>query len=76
MPDNRVLDATMTELEDRGLVGWDKAVNRYDLHPIVYSVVWQALSARARQDMYAALTAISTRCRDHRHGRMWNASKT
>ena len=53
--DDRALDATMTELEDRVLVGWDKAVNRYDLHPIVYSVVWQALSARARQDMYAAL---------------------
>ena len=53
--DDRVLDTTLTELEDRGLVGWDKAANRYDLHPIVRSVVWQALDARARRDIYGAL---------------------
>jgi hypothetical protein len=32
--DARSLDIVLTELEDRGLVGWDKAANRYDLHPI------------------------------------------
>ena len=53
--DDRALDATLTELEDRGLVGWDKAANRYDLHPIVRGVVWQALDARARRDIYGAL---------------------
>jgi tetratricopeptide (TPR) repeat protein len=53
--DDRALDATLTELEDRGLVGWDKAANRYDLHPIVRSVVWQALDAHARQGIYGAL---------------------
>jgi tetratricopeptide (TPR) repeat protein len=53
--DDRALDATLTELEDRGLVGWDKAVNRYDLHPIVRGVVWQALNAHARRDIYGAL---------------------
>jgi tetratricopeptide (TPR) repeat protein len=53
--DDRALDATLTELEDRGLVGWDKAANRYDLHPIVRAVVWQALDARAQQDIYSAL---------------------
>ena len=53
--DDRALDATLTELEDRGLVGWDKAANRYDLHPIVRGVVWQALNARARRDIYGAL---------------------
>jgi tetratricopeptide (TPR) repeat protein len=53
--DDRALDATLTELEDCGLVGWDKAANRYDLHPIVRGVVWQALNARARQDIYGAL---------------------
>ena len=31
--DERELDAVLTELEDRGLVGWDKRANRYDLHP-------------------------------------------
>ena len=29
------LDRILTELEDRGLVGWDRRANRYDLHPIV-----------------------------------------
>src|SRR5262249_48659534 len=53
--DDRELDATLTELEDRGLVGWDKAANRYDLHPIVRGVVWQALDSRARRDIYSAL---------------------
>jgi tetratricopeptide (TPR) repeat protein len=53
--DDRALDTTLTELEDRGLVGWDKAANRYDLHPIVRSVVWQALNAHARRDIYGAL---------------------
>ena len=47
--DDRALDVTLTELEDRGLVGWDKVANRYDLHPIVRGVVWQALDARARR---------------------------
>jgi tetratricopeptide (TPR) repeat protein len=53
--DDRALDAILTELEDRGLVGWDKAANRYDLHPVVRSVVWQAVDARARQDIYGDL---------------------
>ena len=53
--DDRALDAMLTELEDRGLVGWDKAANRYDLHPIVRGVVWQVLDARARRDIYGAL---------------------
>jgi hypothetical protein len=29
----RELDEVLTELEDRGLVGWDKRANRYDLAP-------------------------------------------
>jgi tetratricopeptide (TPR) repeat protein len=53
--DDRALDATLTELEDRGLVGWDKAANRYALHPIVRGVVWQTLNARAQRDIYGAL---------------------
>ena len=53
--DAPALDATLTELEDRGLVGWDKAANRYDLHPIVRGVVWQALDTRARRERYGAL---------------------
>jgi tetratricopeptide (TPR) repeat protein len=56
-PDENALDAALTELEDRGLLGWDKRANRYDLHPIVRGVVWSGLEERARQDVYKALHA-------------------
>lgn len=46
------LDAALTDLEDRGLVGWDKQSNRYDLHPIARGVVWHTLSADARHDIF------------------------
>src|SRR5690606_16506949 len=43
------LDATLTDLEDRGLLGWDKIANRYDLHPIVRGVTWEALEEGGKQ---------------------------
>jgi len=51
----QTLDQILTELEDRGLVGWDRRANRYDLHPIVRGVVWAALADNARQDVYSQL---------------------
>jgi tetratricopeptide (TPR) repeat protein len=53
--DERELDKVLTELEDRGLVGWDKRANRYDLHPIVRGVVWSGLNEDARRGIYASL---------------------
>ncbi|MBI5387149.1 MAG: DUF4062 domain-containing protein [Verrucomicrobia bacterium] len=52
---DHALDLILTELEDRGLVGWDKKANRYDLHPIVRGVVWQALDGQSRKGIYADL---------------------
>ena len=49
------LDAVLNELEDRGLVGWDKRANRYDLHPIVRGVVWSGLGDDARRGVYTSL---------------------
>ncbi|GAB6141579.1 hypothetical protein JCM14076_23080 [Methylosoma difficile] len=49
------LDQILTELEDRGLVGWDRRANRYDLHPIVRGVVWAALADNARQEVFSQL---------------------
>jgi tetratricopeptide (TPR) repeat protein len=49
------LDRILTELEDRGLVGWDKKSNRYDLHPIVRGVVWQTLDGQSREGIYSDL---------------------
>jgi tetratricopeptide (TPR) repeat protein len=53
----RELDKVLTELEDRGLVGWDKRANRYDLHPLVRGVVWSGLSDDARRGVYTTLHA-------------------
>jgi tetratricopeptide (TPR) repeat protein len=49
------LDQSLTALEDRGLLGWDRRANRYDLHPIVRGVVWSGLDAAARSDIYGSL---------------------
>jgi hypothetical protein len=51
------LDEVLTELEDRGLVGWDKRANRYDLHPIVRGVVWSGLGDDTRRSVYTSLQA-------------------
>ena len=51
------LDRTLTELEDRGLIGWDREANRYDAHPIVRGVVWQQTSSKDQQAVYTALEA-------------------
>lgn len=53
--DDLALDEVLTELEDRGLLGWDKQANRYDLHPIVRAVVWATLAADAKQGLYREL---------------------
>jgi len=55
--DERELDGVLTELEDRGLVGWDKRANRYDLHPLVRGVVWSGLGDDARRGVYTSLHA-------------------
>ena len=54
-PDEKRLDAALTELEDRGLLGWDRRANRYDLHPIARGVVWNRLDEAARQGVYTHL---------------------
>ena len=51
------LDSGLTELEDRGLLGWDRRSNRYDLHPIVRGVTWHGLDEAARNDVYSTLEA-------------------
>jgi hypothetical protein len=55
--DERELDKVLTELEDRGLIGWDRRANRYDLHPIVRGVVWSGLGDDARRGVYTSLHA-------------------
>ncbi|HEV2961195.1 MAG TPA: DUF4062 domain-containing protein [Candidatus Angelobacter sp.] len=49
------LDVSLTELQDRGLIGWDRRANRYDLHPVVRGVAWASIGAPAKQDLYTDL---------------------
>jgi len=49
------LDTALAELEDRGLLGWDRRANRYDLHPIVRGVVWSSLDENTRHTTYGSL---------------------
>ena len=51
----RELDQSLTILEDRGLLGWDRRANRYDLHPIVRGVVWGRLDEALQCDIYNSL---------------------
>lgn len=51
------LDHALTELEDRGLIGWDREANRYDAHPIVRGVVWQLADLKDQRAVYTALEA-------------------
>jgi tetratricopeptide (TPR) repeat protein len=56
-PHERALDQSLDYLEDRGLLGWDRRANRYDLHPIVRGVVWGGVDQSARQGVYGVLQA-------------------
>ena len=49
------LDSVLTDLEDRGLLGWDRRANRYDLHPVVRGVVWSGLDDVRRRAYYGQL---------------------
>ena len=51
------LDKALTELEDRGLIGWDREANRYDAHPIIRGVVWQLAGKADQEAVYGALEA-------------------
>jgi tetratricopeptide (TPR) repeat protein len=48
--DETELDVALTQLEDRGLLAWDRQTNRYDIHPIIRGVVWGTMDNRARHN--------------------------
>ena len=55
-PSENALIAILADLEDRGLLGWDRRANRYDLHPLVRGVTWSGVGKQARQGIYQALS--------------------
>ena len=54
----RNLHVGLSELEDRGLLQWDRVTNRYDLHPVVRAVAFEDMPDDERS---STLTSI----RDH-----------
>jgi GTPase SAR1 family protein len=44
LSDESALDPVLNDLEDRGLLAWDRRRNQYDLHPIVRGVILSQLS--------------------------------
>lgn len=56
-PDEITLDVVLSDLENRGLVGWDRRGNRYDLHPVVRGVAWSGLDPRAKEGIYESLAS-------------------
>src|SRR5712691_7998073 len=56
-PNENALVAILSDLEDRGLLGWDRRANRYDLHPIVRGVTWTMLGNQDKQGIYMTLNA-------------------
>jgi tetratricopeptide (TPR) repeat protein len=48
-------DAALTDLHDRGLVGWDRGARTYELHPVVRGVVWRGLSEVVKRSVFEAL---------------------
>jgi hypothetical protein len=46
------LDTALSELEDRGLLGWDREANRYDLHPVIRGIVWNSLDRDKQRNIH------------------------
>src|SRR6266699_3395191 len=55
-PSENALITILADLEDRGLLGWDRRANRYDLHPIVRGVTWSGLGNQDKQGIYKTLS--------------------
>lgn len=50
-----LFDNTLTELEDRGLMGWNRLANQYDLHPVVRGFVYDRLLPDAKKQTLDSL---------------------
>jgi tetratricopeptide (TPR) repeat protein len=53
--DESILDNVLKELEERGLIGWDKNKNCYDMHPVIKGVIRSELNRKAKNKIYRAL---------------------
>lgn len=51
----RKFHAALRELEDRGLVAWDREANTYDLHPVVRASAFEALTDDSRAETFGRI---------------------
>ncbi|MBF6590094.1 MAG: hypothetical protein IVW57_06110, partial [Ktedonobacterales bacterium] len=49
------LNLALAELEERGLLQWDRAANRYDLHPVVRAYAFARLEGEDRQETFGRI---------------------
>jgi hypothetical protein len=47
--------AALTDLEDRGLLQWDRQANSYDLHPVVRGYAFEQLEVSDKNQAYGAI---------------------
>jgi hypothetical protein len=55
LKNEKLLDQELMDLEERGLIGWNRGGNRYDMHPIVRGVTWSGIDTREKKDIYTAM---------------------
>jgi len=49
------IDLALTALENRGLLGWDKKMNQYEMHPVVRGFIWTNLDAEEKRSIYKSI---------------------
>jgi len=53
--DSAALDIVLGDLEERGILSWERRSNRYDLHPVVRGVAWSLADGKVQREAYSAL---------------------
>ena len=54
-PNENTFIPVLVELQDRGLLGWNRSTNCYDSHPIIRSGIWQVVRPSTKQHIYETL---------------------
>jgi len=47
-----ILEQALQDLEDRGLLGWDRDANRYEMHPVVRGVMWSVVAPEEKRSTF------------------------
>jgi len=47
-----ILEQSLQDLEDRGLLGWDRDANRYEMHPVIRGVMWSVVTPDDKRNTF------------------------